>query len=325
MSRCLHTMYVDKPLVGHQGGTDPLAPQSRAPAEARLLRARLPEQHRGDHVRLPGLLPHDAPCGGDRPEQAARPQGGARWRAGLFAGAGASKWWSCSLAAPTATSSTRSSMPASRFTSTARRRRPGGLQGQGQGVLPHLRLPLLGASLQNAEWEKLSILLNSLTPKLPAPKEEDLSKGILEAIDMDSYRVEKKAAMKIALGGQGRGDRARARPKAAAARPSRSWTGLSNILKASTTSSAPCSPTPTAWRSASATTLRPKSLPMRPTRTRRRTRRTRRAWRTTRRWQGDAAPAEGRHPGLQAVRRERILQALRRRHGLSDDHGTLSF
>ena len=36
-------------------------------------------------------------------------------------------------------------------------------------------------------------------PKLPAPKEEDLSKGILEAIDMDSYRVEKKAAMKIQL------------------------------------------------------------------------------------------------------------------------------
>jgi type I restriction enzyme R subunit len=51
----------------------------------------------------------------------------------------------------------------------------------------------------NAEWEKLSILLNLLVPKLPAPKEEDLSKGILEAIDMDSYRVEKKAVMKIAL------------------------------------------------------------------------------------------------------------------------------
>lgn len=48
-------------------------------------------------------------------------------------------------------------------------------------------------------WEKLSIFLNLLTPKLPAPQEEDLSKGILEAIDMDSYRVEKKAAMKIAL------------------------------------------------------------------------------------------------------------------------------
>jgi type I restriction enzyme R subunit len=52
---------------------------------------------------------------------------------------------------------------------------------------------------RNAQWEKLSILLNLLTPKLPAPKEDDLAKGILEAIDMDSYRVEKTAAMKIAL------------------------------------------------------------------------------------------------------------------------------
>jgi len=51
----------------------------------------------------------------------------------------------------------------------------------------------------NAEWEKLSIFLNFLVPKLPAPVEEDLSKGILEAIDMDSYRVEKQAAMQIQL------------------------------------------------------------------------------------------------------------------------------
>jgi len=51
----------------------------------------------------------------------------------------------------------------------------------------------------NAEWEKLSIFLNFLVPKLPAPKEEDLSKGILEAIDMDSYRVEKQSTMRIAL------------------------------------------------------------------------------------------------------------------------------
>ena len=51
----------------------------------------------------------------------------------------------------------------------------------------------------NAEWEKLSIFLNFLVPKLPAPKEEDLSKGILEAIDMDSYRVEKRTAVKIQL------------------------------------------------------------------------------------------------------------------------------
>ena len=51
----------------------------------------------------------------------------------------------------------------------------------------------------NAGWEKLSIFLNFLVSKLPAPKEDDLSKGILEAIDMDSYRVEKKAARRIQL------------------------------------------------------------------------------------------------------------------------------
>jgi type I restriction enzyme R subunit len=54
----------------------------------------------------------------------------------------------------------------------------------------------------NAHWEKLSIFLNYLVPKLPAPIEEDLSRGILETIDMDSYRVEKQATMKIALADQ---------------------------------------------------------------------------------------------------------------------------
>lgn len=51
----------------------------------------------------------------------------------------------------------------------------------------------------NADWEKLSIFLTFLVPKLPAPVEEDLSKGILDAIDMDSYRVEKQAAVTIQL------------------------------------------------------------------------------------------------------------------------------
>lgn len=48
-------------------------------------------------------------------------------------------------------------------------------------------------------WEKLSIFLNFLIPKLPAPKEEDLSKGVLESIDIDSYRVEARAALKMAM------------------------------------------------------------------------------------------------------------------------------
>ena len=51
----------------------------------------------------------------------------------------------------------------------------------------------------NTAWEKRSIFLNFLISKLPAPREEDLSKGILDAIDMDSYRVEKRAVQKILL------------------------------------------------------------------------------------------------------------------------------
>ena len=51
----------------------------------------------------------------------------------------------------------------------------------------------------NAEWEKRSIFLNFLISRLPAPDDEDLSRGILDAIDMDSYRVEKRAVQKILL------------------------------------------------------------------------------------------------------------------------------
>ena len=51
----------------------------------------------------------------------------------------------------------------------------------------------------NAEWEKRSIFLNFLVSKLPAPADDDLSKGILGAIDLESYRVEKRAMQKIIL------------------------------------------------------------------------------------------------------------------------------
>ena len=51
----------------------------------------------------------------------------------------------------------------------------------------------------NPEWEKLSIFLNFLIPKLPAPADEDLSKGVLETVNMDSYRAEKQAALRLSL------------------------------------------------------------------------------------------------------------------------------
>lgn len=54
----------------------------------------------------------------------------------------------------------------------------------------------------NAEWEKLSIFLTFLVPKLPAPKEEDLARGILETIDMESYRAEVKSSVSFTLADQ---------------------------------------------------------------------------------------------------------------------------
>ncbi|MDQ2794900.1 MAG: type I restriction endonuclease [Bacteroidota bacterium] len=62
----------------------------------------------------------------------------------------------------------------------------------------------LGAILpyHHAAWEKLSIFLNLLIPKLPSPQEDDLSQGILDAINMDSYRAEIQAAQAIALAEQ---------------------------------------------------------------------------------------------------------------------------
>ena len=51
----------------------------------------------------------------------------------------------------------------------------------------------------NAGWEKLSIFLNFLIPKLPAPEEEDLSLGVLESVDMETYRTEKQVTIRIAM------------------------------------------------------------------------------------------------------------------------------
>ena len=102
-----------------------------------------------------------------------------------------------------------------RSISRARRRRSSAPTASSSSILPYT----------NAEWEKLSIFLNFLIPKLPAPKEEDLSKGILEAIDMDSYRVEKQAAQRDPAGRSGRRDRPRADGRRRAQGRSRNSTG----------------------------------------------------------------------------------------------------
>jgi len=83
----------------------------------------------------------------------------------------------------------------------------------------------------NASWEKLSIFLNFLIPKLPAPIEEDPSKGILETIDMDSYRSEVQTTVSIALPDQD----AEIDPvptSGGGAKPEPELDRLSNIIKA---------------------------------------------------------------------------------------------
>lgn len=59
----------------------------------------------------------------------------------------------------------------------------------------------LGAILPygDVDWEKLSIFLNLLIPKLPSPRDDDFSEGILDVIDLDSYRLEAQESMSIKL------------------------------------------------------------------------------------------------------------------------------
>ena len=59
----------------------------------------------------------------------------------------------------------------------------------------------LGAILPygNPDWERLSIFLHLLIPKLPSPKVDDLTQGIYETIDLESYRNEARESMSIVL------------------------------------------------------------------------------------------------------------------------------
>jgi hypothetical protein cdifQCD-6_17131 len=49
------------------------------------------------------------------------------------------------------------------------------------------------------EWEKKEIFFEQLIHRLPTPKEEDYTKGILEVVDLESYRLEKQNALSIIL------------------------------------------------------------------------------------------------------------------------------
>jgi type I restriction enzyme, R subunit len=86
-------------------------------------------------------------------------------------------------------------------------------------------------SYTNRDWEELSIFLNFLIPKLPAPIEEDLSKGVLESIDMDSYRNEVKETLKLALADED-GEVGPVPTSGGGHKPEPELDRLSNIIKA---------------------------------------------------------------------------------------------
>ena len=79
----LHTMYVDKDPLGHQGGADALAPQPGPPQEARRFRAGFSERYRHHPRRLRRLLQDHGSRGRDRPQQAPRPASRSGCRPGL--------------------------------------------------------------------------------------------------------------------------------------------------------------------------------------------------------------------------------------------------
>ena len=59
----------------------------------------------------------------------------------------------------------------------------------------------LGAILSYGmpDWEKLSVFLTLLLPKLPAPKETDDTKDLLKYVELESYRAQKKETMDISI------------------------------------------------------------------------------------------------------------------------------
>lgn len=54
-------------------------------------------------------------------------------------------------------------------------------------------------SIGQVDWEKKVIFFEQLIHRLPTPKGDDLSVGILESVDLESYRIEKKNTIDIIL------------------------------------------------------------------------------------------------------------------------------
>jgi len=81
----------------------------------------------------------------------------------------------------------------------------------------------------NPYWESLRTFLRLLIPKLRPPEDQDLAKGVLESVDMDSYRVEQEATVAIKLQGGEELAPTPALPRAGRETPEMDY--LSNIVR----------------------------------------------------------------------------------------------
>ncbi|MBE7380313.1 MAG: type I restriction endonuclease subunit R [Leptolyngbya sp. SIO1E4] len=84
-------------------------------------------------------------------------------------------------------------------------------------------------TFKNPYWESLKTFLRFLVPKLPIITEEDLSQGVLESVDLESYRVEREMTQAILLGGEQELAPTPPEPRTIVRQPDLDW--LSNIIR----------------------------------------------------------------------------------------------
>ena len=143
-----------------------------------------------------------------------------------------SRWWSCSSAARTATSSTRSSMRAWRST-WSRLDEDGQVDFKGKAKVFCRTYDFLSSVIpySNAEWEKLSIFLEPADAQAAGAEGGGPRQGHPRSHRHGQLPRREEGGDEDRAGGQGRGDRAGADGRAAATSPSRRLDRLSNILK----------------------------------------------------------------------------------------------
>ena len=167
----LHTMYVDKPLSGIKA-VQTLSRLNRAhPQKHDVFVLDFVNDADDDQSGVRGLLPHDDPERGDRPEQAARSQGRPR-RLRRSTTSSRSKTSSrCTWATPSR-EQLDPILDACVGVYTEELDEDGQVDFKGKAKAFVRTYGFLAAILPytNAEWEKLSIFLNFLIPKLPAPE-----------------------------------------------------------------------------------------------------------------------------------------------------------